>query len=246
MISATVITFNEEKNIGKVLENLKNFADEVIIVDSGSKDKTIEIAKTYGAKIYSRQLDNFANQKNWAVSKTTGDWILSIDADERIPEELKEEIRQAVRNSRYSGFLIPRRNFILGKEIKYSRWSPDRHIWFWNKRKGQWVGEVHEEVILNGEVGMLKNSKIHNSHETVKEFIQANIIYSRLEAQSLLKKGKRFSFWNMIWQSLFEFIIRFIYKRGFLDGKEGFILAYLMGMYKLMIWIKLWELNTIN
>lgn len=243
MISATLITLNEEKNIGKALKSLKSFVDEVIVVDSGSSDKTVEIAKTYDAKVFFRKFDNFANQKNFALSKATGDWILAVDADEEIPADLAIEIKDAVQNDRYAGYLIPRRNFILGKEIRHSRWSPDLHIWLWKKGSGEWVGDVHEEVKVAGKVGLLKNSKIHHSHKSLSSFLEANNLYSGLEAQLLSRHNIKFSYWKMFWESLFEFFIRFIYKKGFLDGKEGFILSYAMGVYKLCVWIKIWELG---
>lgn len=243
MISATIITLNEEKNIKRALESLKDLVNEVIVVDCGSKDKTTEWAEKFGAKVFFRKFDNFANQKNFAAAKAIGEWILSVDADEIIPKDLAEEIKQAIKQDGVSGFLIGRRNFILGGEIKHSRWSPDSHIWLWKKDRGKWVGDVHEEVIISGKVGIFKNSKIHYSHKTVSEFIEANNKYSGLEAKSLYKNGIHVPFSKMIWQSVFEFFIRFIYKRGFLDGWRGFCLAYLMSVYKLTVWIKLWELN---
>lgn len=243
MISATIITLNEEDNIKDAIFSLKGLADEIIVVDSGSTDQTVEISEGLGAKVYFRKFDNFTSQKNWAMSKTKGDWILSLDADERITPELAEEIKENVNNQQYVGYLIPRRNFILGKEIKYSRWSPDIHIWLWKKDSGKWMGDVHEEVVVRGNVGRLKNCKIHHSHKTVSEFIQANNNYSTLEAGSLFNDGIKFSFGKMCWDSFFEFFIRFFYKLGFLDGKQGFVLAYLMGIYKLTVWIKVWELE---
>lgn len=243
MISATIITLNERENIKTAIKSIKGFVDEIIVVDSGSIDKTVEIAEESGAQVYFRKFDNFANQKNYAVSKARGDWILSVDADEEISVDLAKEIKEAVKNNQFVGYLIPRKNIILGKEIKHSRWSPDTHIWIWKKDFGKWVGEVHEEVVVSGKVGSLKNSKIHNSHKTVSEFIEANNKYSGLEAKSLFKNGIHFPFSKMIWQSVFEFFIRFIYKSGFLDGWRGFCLAYLMSVYKLTVWIKLWELN---
>ena len=243
MISATVISLNEENKIGDAIKSLRGLADEIIMVDSGSSDKTVEVAEKLGARVYFRKFDNFANQKNWAVSQANNDWILSLDADEQIPEELAKEIKEAVENNRYAGYLIPRKNFILGKEIKYSRWSPDTHIWLWKKGFGKWVGDVHEEVVVSGKIGLLKNSKIHNSHKTISSFMKANNLYSDLEAKSLFKDHVKFSFWRMLLESFFEFFIRFFYKKGFLDGREGFVLAYAMGFYKLTVWIKLWELE---
>lgn len=243
MISATIITLNEEENIEKAVESVKGLADEIIVVDSGSTDKTIEVAKELGAQVYHRKFDNFANQKNYAVSKARGDWILSVDADEEISADLAKEIKEAVKNNQFVGYLISRRNYILGKEIKHSRWSPDRHIWLWKRDKGRWVGEVHEEIVVLGKVGLLKSSKIHNSHKTVSEFIKANNQYSNLESHEMFRRGVTFSFWKMTKLALSEFFIRFIYKKGFLDGWRGFVLVYLMAIYQLMVWIKLWELE---
>ncbi len=243
MISATIITLNEEKRIEDAIKSLKKLADEIIIVDSGSTDKTKAIAEGFGAKVYVRKFDNFANQKNFAASKTTGDWILAIDADEEIPINLAKEIEESVKSDQYVGYLMPRRNFILGKEIKFSRWSPDTHIWLWKKGHGEWIGDVHEEVVVKGKIGVLKNSKIHKSHESASDFMRVNNFYSTLEAKSLFIKHTKFSYWKLLWEPVFEFCIRFIYKLGFLDGKEGFVLAYLMGIYRLTVWVKVWELE---
>lgn len=243
MISATIITLNEEENIKKAIESLDGLVDEIIVVDCGSKDKTLAFAKELGATVFIREFDNFASQKNWAAMKAQNEWILSLDADEIISDQLAEEIKIAIKNEDFSGYLIPRRNFILGAEIKHSRWSPDVHIWLWRKDKGRWMGDVHEEVKVFGKVGLLKGSKIHNSHKSVSEFMEANDQYSNLEAQILFKKGISFSFWKMIKLMLFEFLVRFFYKRGFLDGWRGFVLSYLMAIYQLMVAIKLWELD---
>ena len=243
MISATIITLKEEKNIRRALKSLEGLGQEIVLVDCGSTDKTISLAKEFKAKIFFREFDNFANQKNWAASKVKGDWILSIDADEEIPKELAEEIKKAVKVNKYDGYLIPRRNLILGKEIKHSRWNPDQHIWLWKKKSGIWKGEVHEEVEVNGAIGKLNNCKIHYSHETVSEIIKSNNFYSTLLAASLFKEKVKFSLFKMFWKAFFEFNVRFIYKKGFLDGWRGFVLAYLMAVYQLMVFIKLWELE---
>ena len=246
MISATIITLNEEKNIKKVLENLKDLADEIIVVDSESADKTVTIAKNLGAKVFTRKFDNFAYQKNYAVSKTTGDWVLSVDADEEISSNLSQEIKFAVKNKEFSGFLIPRRNFILGAEIKHSWWSPDEHVWLFKKNFGRWEGEVHEEVKVLGKIGKLKNAKLHFQENNVSNFLESNEFYSTLLANSLLKKGVRFSIIHLLWDPILEFLIRFIYKLGFLDGIRGFILSYIMAIYKIMVWIKIYELQNLK
>lgn len=246
MISAVLITLNEERNIGKALKSLEGVVQEVIVVDCDSSDKTVKFAQKMGAKVYFRKFDNFANQKNWATNKATNPWILSLDADEVIPSGLALEIRQAVKNEKFSAFFIPRRNFILGGEIKHSRWNPDVHIWLWRKDKGKWVGDVHEEVIVSGKAGKLKNAKFHFKEDSVSELIKSNDFYSSLLAESLFKKGVRFSQLHLIWDPIFEFFIRFVYKLGFLDGWRGFVLAYLMVIYRISVLIKIYELQYIK
>ncbi len=242
-LSVTIITLNEEENIGACLDSIKDITDEIILVDSGSTDKTIDIAKKYGAKIYFRKLENFANQKNWALSKATGDWIFSIDADEIITTDLKKEIEEKIQDNSYDGYLIPRRNFILGKEIKHSRWSPDKHVWLWRRDRGEWEGEVHEEVRVNGRIGEIKNAKIHFQSKSVEDFINNLNSYSSLYAKKIFKEGRRFSFFSLLFDPIYEFNIRYIYKFGFFDGWRGFVLAYLMAFYQLSVWIKLYELQ---
>lgn len=242
-LSATVITLNEEGNLPQCLRSLKNLVDEIIVVDSGSKDKTVEVAKSYKAKIFQRKFDNFANQKNYASSCASGGWILSIDADEVIPKDLAQEILQVIKSSEFNGYLIPRRNFILGAEIKYSRWSPDKHIWLWKKKDGKWIGDVHEEVNVNGKVGELKAGKIHYQDRTIGEFISSNKLYAKILAEKMFQEGKRFSLFRLFWDPLFEFSIRFIYKKGFLDGWRGLVLSILMAFYKINVW---WNVLMLN
>ena len=246
MISATIITLNEQQNIKRVLQSLKGVADEVVVVDSGSWDKTTRFAKEFGAKVFIRKFDNFSTQKNFAVLKTEGDWILSMDADEHLSKDLAEEVKKSVENKEFDAYLIPRRNFILGGEIKHSRWSPDIHIWLWKKSLGKWIGDVHEEVRVAGKVGELKNAKINYQDEKVSDFMQKNDFYAGLYAKSLYKNGVRFSFLHLIFDIFYEFLIRFIYKLGFLDGWRGFILSYLMAIYKISIWIKIYELQNLK
>ncbi len=252
-LSVVIITLNEEKHLAKCLESVKDITDEIVVVDSGSIDGTIEIARKFGAKVFVRDFDNYANQKNFATEKVGGDWILSIDGDEEITSELASEIRQAVNSTIYSAYSMPRRNIILGKFIKYTRWQPefDRHVWLWKRGMGEWVGDVHEELSVHGRIGKLKNPKIHHQYETVSEFLTMMNKYSELDAgkqslsfqqkQSLALHAKKFSLARFIWDPIYNFCVRYLYRLGFLDGWRGFVLSYLMAIYHLEIWIKAWE-----
>lgn len=244
-LSVTIITLNEEKDLPQALESAIKIADEIILVDSGSTDNTLKIAEKYSCKIFTRKFDTYANQKNFAASKTSGDWILSLDADEEISSELVVEIKTAIKTSDFSGYSIPRKNFILGKEIRYTRWQSelDRHIWLWKKDKGTWVGDVHEELVVAGKVGKLKFAKIHHQYETVTEFFEMMNRYSSLDANILNNKGQKFSFFKLILQTKYNFLVRYFYRLGFLDGWRGFVLSYLMAIYQFQVWIKLWQLQ---
>ncbi len=243
-LTATIITLNEEEKLRKCLESLIGWVDEIVVVDSGSTDKTLEIAKKFDAKIFVRNFDNFSNQRNFALDKASSKWILSIDADEVIPKNLSDEIYTAIQSKEFEGFLIPRKNFILKAQIKHSRWSPDKHIWLFQKNKGRWAGEVHEEVKVIGRVGELKNSKFHYQEDTVQGFIKKNNFYAGLLAKDMFKKGIRFSIIRFFYDPLFEFLIRFVYKKGFLDGWKGLILSLLMAHYQITVWLKLLSIRN--
>lgn len=254
-LSVTIITLNEEKDLMRCLESVRQLADEIVVVDSESTDRTVEIAKKFGAKVFYRKFDNYSNQKNYAAKKAIGDWILSLDADEVIPPELAREINSKISsrggsssggqipNFKFIAYSIPRKNIILGKLIKYTRWQPefDRHIWLWRKGKGKWVGDVHEEVVVEGKVGRLENAKVHYQHGTVAEFMEMMNRYSELDAAQRVKNGVKFSYFRLFFDPIYNFSVRFFYRLGFLDGWRGFVLSCLMAIYHLELWVKVWE-----
>jgi len=244
-LSAIIITLNEGKDLPKCLNSIKNMADEILVIDSGSTDKTVSIAEKFGVKVYFRKFDNYANQKNYASSKASGDWILSIDADEEVEPELEREIDLKVKRneSKVVAYSIPRKNIIFGKFIKYTRWQPelDRHIWLWKKDAGKWIGDVHEELSITGEVDSMKYANIHYQYETVKEFLDMINRYSELEAEEKVKSGQSFSYFKLLVEPKYNFLVRYIYRLGFLDGWRGFVLSYLMAIYHFVLWVKVWD-----
>ena len=242
-VSVTIITLDEEKDLPRCLESVKSFADEIIVVDSGSTDKTVDIAKDFGAKVFERKFDNYQNQKNFAAEKTIGDWIFSIDADEEASPELSLEVKKAVESSKFVAYSIPRRNIIFGKFIRHTRWDPelDRHIWLWKKSEGKWEGDVHEEVAAKGPVGKLVYAKVHYQYKTVAEFFDMMNRYSELESKQRVADGQKFSLSRMFFDPFYNFSVRYFYRLGFLDGWRGFVLSYLMAVYHLNVWIKIWR-----
>ena len=242
-LSVVLITFNEEKSLARCLSSIKDIADEIVVVDSGSTDKTLEIAKKYNALIYKRNFDNYTNQKNYAAGKASCDWLLSLDADEEIKPQLSKEINKCINDKKFTAYTMPRENIIFKKFIKYTRWQPelDRHIWLWKRGSGKWTGDVHEELLVKGMIGKLINAKLHYQYDTVNEFFDMMNRYSQLDANQKVNSGEDFSYFRFVVDPKYNFFVRYIYRLGFLDGWRGFILSYLMGLYHLIVWIKIWE-----
>lgn len=245
-LSVCIITKNEEKDLPRCLTSIQNIADEIIVIDDDSTDRTRTIAKDFGAKVYVHALQNFASQKNFALGKAKYEWVFFIDADEECPTELNREIECAIQAKNYDGYLIPRRNFILGAEIKYSRWSPDKHVWLFRREKGKWIGRIHEEVQVAGRIGELKSAKIHYQYKTLTEFFAMVNNYTEREADQKVGIGENFSYFMLFYSPLLSFFRRYLYKQGFRDGWRGFILSYMMAIYRMTTWIKVWEKQDRN
>lgn len=248
---------NEEDFIGDCLESVK-WADEIVLVLSEeSTDKTGEIAKNFGVKIIKqeqREMD-FAAWHNQGMREARGEWLLWVDADERIPPLLKEEIKSSIINHKQSlllrnrssivAYAIPRRNFLLGKELKHGGWFPDYQIRLFkkNKLKG-WIGRLHEHAEIEGEVGKLENPMIHLQPETIEPALKKSIRWSEIEAKLLLEANHpKVSWWRvlrMVGTTLFD---RLIKKRGFLDGTEGWIESFYQAFHTMIIYIRLWEIQ---
>lgn len=231
-LTVVIPTLNEEKDLYKTLASVKDLADEILVVDSGSKDKTVEIAKNYGAKVVQHTFVSFSDTRNFGNKEAKGDWILSIEADVVVPVELAAEIRDALKEDQFSAFFIPRLNLIWGKPIRHTDWGPqdDCHIWLYKKGSGSWQSQVHEEFSTNKPVGKLKNYLVHKNYETINEFIDKIDRYSTLA----VKQGSSFPNW---WY-LRDFFKRYIYKLGFLDGYHGLFLSYLQSIYYVTLGVK--------
>ena len=218
-ITAVIVTFNEEKNIKRCLDSLK-FCSEIIIVDSGSKDKTISIAKKYKAKIFFKEFTNFSNIKNYGISKAKNQWILSVDADEVISNELQQKIKEVIEKD-LNGYYIKRVNYFLGKAIKYSGWGADFQLRLFKKNNGKFYGAVHEAVKVSGKVGYINEPILHYSYTDSKSYFEKMNRYTSIQAQ----KSKPFLFIKLLFSPIFKFLKMFLLKLGFLDGFHGFVLA---------------------
>lgn len=243
-LSVCIICFNEERNIKRCLES-STWADEIVVVDSMSQDGTVAIAREYTDKVYQRRWCGYTNQKNFALSKVTGDWVLSIDADEKISHGLRHEIREEIEKGHAKdGYTMPRLSFYQGRWIKHSGFYPDRQLRLFKRNKGYWVGKrVHERVHVNGEVGTLRNNLLHYPYDgTISGQLQTVDRFSTLLAQNIFEEGKRYSPLLLLLRPPFKFIEVYFFRLGFLDGLPGFIIA-LTSAYALFVrYVKLREL----
>ena len=242
-ISATIITFNEEKNISRCLKSL-DFCDEIIVVDSLSTDKTVEIAKSFGAKVILQKFLGHIAQKQLAVDNATYDWILSLDADEEISDELKKSILEVKSNPKYDAYSMNRISFHLGRWIKYGGWYPDKKVRLFNRKKAYWGGyNPHDKVIVEGKIGHLKGDIKHYVFKDLTHNIDTNNKYSSIMAKDLYEKGIKFSYLKLFLKPIGKFLEVYIYKRGFLDGLPGFIIAVGASYSMFLKFAKLWELE---
>ena len=246
MISAVLVTLNEAVHLKSCLAGIKNNVDEIIVVDLGSRDESINIAKSYQAKVFNHQrVDYVELVRNFAISKATGEWVLLLDPDERVSESLWDKLEEVAKENKYSAVNIPRKNIFFGKWIKHTNWWPDRHIRFFQKGKVSWLETIHSYPKVEGKVLQLPKDPnlaiIHSGYETLDQFIDRQNRYSEIEASQRFEQGERFSWWKFFWNPAREFLVRFIKNQGYLDGFYGFALTYQMCVYQLIVGVKLWE-----
>lgn len=245
ILSVVVSVFNGERVLDDCLKSAE-FANEIVVVNNSSTDKTLEIARKYTDKIFTRPNNLMLNvNKNFGFSKATSDWILSLDADERISPELKEEILLATNSqlSTFSGYWIPRKNIIFGKWIEHTGWYPDHQLRLFKKGSGNFPEEhVHEMIKIVGQTGYLKSDILHYNYDSISQFLQKlGTIYGPNEADQLLKKGYVFDWKDVIRFPVKEFLSRFFAREGYKDGFHGLVLSILMAFYHLIVFTYIWE-----
>ena len=225
-ISAIIPTYNEENNIKEAIKSL-DFVDEIIIVDSYSTDKTIEIAKPLVDKIFQRNYENSAEQKNWALNKVENEWVIILDADERISKELKNEILNLKnRTINYNGFWIKRMNYFMRKRVYFSGWQGDKVIRLFKRSVCKYEKKnVHAEIFSDGEIGMLKNKIIHNTYKSKTDYLDKLNRYAKWQAKDYDKKTKKITFLHLHIKPILRFLKHFVFHLGFLDGYIGFVIS---------------------
>jgi glycosyltransferase involved in cell wall biosynthesis len=238
-ITATIITLNEERNIARAIESLR-CCDEIVVLDSGSVDRTAEVAEKLGARVIDSGWRGFAAQKNLAAEQAAHDWILSIDADEALSEALEGEIWLVKKNGPHcDAYTMPRIAQYLGKWILHSGWYPDRKVRLYDRRKATWVGDfVHESVHVSGHVGHLDANLLHFTCESISEHVKTMERYTTLAAQEIASRQVKVGVGRLIVDPPWTFCKTYFLQRGFLDGVEGLILAYMAAFYTFLKYAK--------
>jgi glycosyltransferase involved in cell wall biosynthesis len=238
-ISATIITCDEERNIARAIESLR-CCDEIVVVDSGSVDRTVEIAAKLGARVIESPWPGYAKQKNLAASKAAYDWILSLDADEALSEALEAEIWHLKKNGPgCDAYTMPRMAQYLGRWILHSGWYPDRKVRLYDRRKATWVGDfVHESVQVEGSVGHLQSNLLHHTCESISEHLRSMDRYTTLAAQEVVSNKQKVIWPNLILEPGWTFFQTYFLKLGFLDGLEGLMIAYMAATYTFLKYAK--------
>lgn len=247
-LSAVIITKNEEANIRECLESVK-WADEIVVVDSASRDATEAICREYTDKIFSRPMDGFGAQKQYAIEKASCDWILSLDADERVSPELAAGIRHILETpSRYAGYRIWRKTYYLGVWMRYCGWyNPVARLF--KKGSGRTdMKYVHEEILVNGEIGEIREPIVHYSYDSLDQHVKKLAVYTGYDSRLLYERGVRVTARNMIWycaiKPVFIFIRKYIVQGGILAGARGFLISALAAVAVFLNYAKVWEIQA--
>lgn len=241
-LSVTVITWNEEERLRPCLESV-SWADEIIVVDAESTDKTVQVAREFTDRIWVRPWPGFADQKNFALEQAAGEWVLSLDADEQVTPELRRAI-EAVLDSGVAmdGYAIPRKNIFWGAWIRHGRLYPDYQLRLFKRGSGRFVERaVHESVEVRGTVGRLQSPLLHQSYRSLEEFLGRSNRYSTLAAEEWIRQGRRVGLADLALRPLGRFLSMYLLHGGFLDGWRGFLLAGLYAHYVFLRTAKVWE-----
>jgi len=243
-LSVYMITLNNGKTIEKALASVAGWAGEVVVVDSHSTDGSIEIMEKYTDRVLQFDNNNFREKYQYAQDQCRNPWVLFIDADEWLTEDIREEIEETIASDRaLDGYVVSRRNIYLGREIKYGGWYPDEEVRLYRKERGYWKGDLHAKIYIDGKVGRLKNHYMHTPYLSIADQIRTVDRYSATYAEDLHDAGRSFHMVNLLFRPAFRLFRDYIMKRGFLDGLPGIIIVFSTMYYVFMKHAKLWEIE---
>ena len=245
-LTVAIITYNEENNIGRCISSVLPIADEVLVVDSFSTDKTESIAKSMGARFVTNPFAGHIEQKNFALNLATHNYVLSLDADEALSPELLEQIKLIKNNFQNDGYRFNRLTNYNGHWVRYSGWYPDTKLRLVKKDKALWGGENPHDILKmknNEAVGFLSGDLLHYSYESIAAHVAQTDKFTTIAAHAAYKQGKRSSVFKIVTRPMFKFLRDYFFKRGFLDGRYGFVICSINSLYALLKYAKLHELQ---
>lgn len=248
-LSVVINTLNEEKNLSRALASVKNLVDEVVVVDMESSDSTVSIAKKAGAKVYSHKPTGYVEPaRNFAIGKTTSEWVFILDADEEVGSDLAKKIKNIAKDNKSADFYrVPRRNMVFGKWLKHSRWWPDYNIRLFRKGSVIWSEIIHSVPETRGRGEDLpeqeKYAILHHHYSTVSQYLERMLRYTTIQAQDLVRSGYVFEWADAIRRPMSEFLSRFFAGDGYKDGVHGLILSLLQAFSELVLVVKVWEIQ---
>ena len=248
-LSGVIITFNEERNIARCIDSLKNVADEIVVVDSFSKDQTKKICLEKNVRFIENKFDGHIEQKNFAISQASYDYVISLDADEALDPKLQQAILEEKAHFKYDAYSFNRLTNYCGKWIKHCGWYPDTKLRIWNKTKGKWGGEnPHDMVIMdqNSSHKKLNGDLLHYSYYTIQDHVNQIQSFTDIGSKEAFKKGRKSNIFLILVRPVMKFIHGYIIKAGFLDGFYGFIICANSAYAKFLKYLKLYELNRLN
>lgn len=248
MISVVIVTFNEAEKIKDCLKSVQGFCDEIVVVDLGSKDEIKVVAKEYGAQLfYHKQVSFVELVRDYAISLARGEWILILDPDERITNQLKLQLKQVTQHKEYAAVNIPRKNIFFGKWISHTNFWPDRQIRFFKKGSVNWPRRIHAYPVVFGEILNLPSKEelaiIHYGYDNFPSFWERQKRYAQVEAENRFKDGERAGLKHFVLLPAREFLVRFIKHKGFLDGIPGMFIAFTLMYYKVVMAINMQEVQ---
>lgn len=242
MLSVLILTKNEEENIQRAIKSVKDLAGEVVVLDSGSTDRTVEIAKSLGAKVFFREWTTYSDQLNYGISLCSGEWVFVLDADEEVSEELKRSIKEELKAPKYEAYEVCRRTCYLGRFLRHA-WYPEWRLRLFKKGRVAFEGTLHERVIFEGKVGRLKGDLYHYSFKDLEHQYIKTVKYAKLMAQEAHEKGRKFRLTNLLFNPLWHFFKVYFLDLGFLDGKRGLMVAFSGFVYTFLKYKFLYELE---